>query len=539
LKIKLYLIYILALAVMAGTLSVRSDLSVKAYEPLPFNDIQDSFARNEIVDLYNRQIIGGVGERSFAPERAITRAEFTAMLLRLFDLQPTHSAVPAFNDVSVSAWYYGPVHALVNLGIVSGTSPNTFEPSKPIARQEAAVLMAKAAKLSMPSSGSVSIAYKDAAKVSAWAQSAVAAADRDGLMRGSAGWFRPLDPISREEAAAVFHRLLMKEGEVPNSGAKKANEIQLGWIYNQTREQLEKSLEGSPINTLSPRWFTLKATAPNLLAVKADAEFVNWAHGRGKQVWAMVANGFDRELTHQMLSAQASREKVIAELVNSVRQYHLDGLNIDFENLDTADRKLFTLFIDTLARELEKSGSDAVLSVCVPPDSNIEWSEPYDYKSLGKSADYVVVMGYDEHWSGSPKAGSVSSLPWLSTHLKKLTDYMPGSKLIAGLPLYTRDWSEQGDKTVSEDLLLPQQDALFASVKPVFWWNKWEGQYVAEYWKDGIRHRIWMEDGRSLAQKLRAGAEIGAAGFAYWHIGGGTEEVWETIRNAVQYYDFE
>jgi spore germination protein len=539
LKKKLYLLYILVFAVIAGALSAQCDLPVSAYEPMPFNDIQDSFARNEIVDLYNRHIIGGVGERSFAPERSITRAEFTAMLLRLLDLQPTHSGIPAFDDVSASAWYYGSVHALVNLGVVSGTSADTFDPLKPIARQEAAVLMAKAAKLGMSSSKSVSLAFKDASKISAWALSAVAAADRDGLMRGSAGWFRPLDPISREEAAAVFHRLMMKEGERLNGSAKPSSEIQLGWIYNQTRAQLEKSLEGSPINTLSPRWFTLKATAPDLLAVKADGEFVNWAHGRGKQVWAMVANGFDRELTHRMLSTQASREKVIGVLVASVRQYHLDGLNIDFENLDPADRKLFSLFIDTLAKELEKSGTDAVLSVCVPPDSGIEWSEPYDYKSLGKSADFIVVMGYDEHWSGSPKAGSVSSLPWLSSHLKKLTDAVPGSKLIAGLPLYTRDWSEQGGKTVSSDLLLPQQDAMFASIRPVYWWNKWDGQYVSEYWKDGVRHRIWMEDGRSLALKIRAGAEIGAAGFAYWHIGGGTEEVWKTIENAVQYYDFE
>ncbi|GAB7387010.1 hypothetical protein BSNK01_08460 [Bacillaceae bacterium] len=527
--------YILALLFVSCVLLRHTYAPAEAQDPLPFNDLAGSYAKREIIDLYHKQIASGVGNGMFAPEKSITRAEFTAMLLRVLHLEPVRNAVPAFSDTSPTSWYYGAVHAAVNLGIVSGTGPATFEPDKPIARQEAAVILVRALKQKVKDIPSIALPYTDSRSVSSWAVPSVDAAHRLGIMRGFSGAFRPLDPISRQEAAVVFARILNNAGWSKQFATKPVSQIQLGWIYNQTVEQFKRNSEASIVNTISPRWFFL--TGPDRIMDHADPSLVAWARQSNKKVWAMVGNRFDRQATHQFLTQKALRDFLIRQLADGVKKYQLDGLSIDFENLDPADRNAYSSFIADLAKELHKVG--AVLSVCVPPDLGTDWSEPYDYAALGKSADYIVLMGYDEHWSGAPKAGSVSSLPWLQTGVEKLVSVVPAHKVILGLPLYTRDWSKKQGKTVSEDLTLRQQNALIHSLNPALRWDEAAGQYVATYKKAGVQHQIWVEDSRSLSRKYRVGASREVAGFAYWYIGSESPDVWTSLKNEMKYIGYE
>ncbi|MGG4032867.1 S-layer homology domain-containing protein [Paenibacillus cisolokensis] len=528
--------YIFIFALIAVCLFANAGFAAPAAGKPPFDDIAGSYAEDAIAALYAKRIVGGVGDRRFAPERAVTRAEFAAMMLRALHLNPVGNAIPAFSDVRRDAWYYGDVHGAVNLGIVGGTGPRTFEPGRPVTRQEAAVIAARALRLHREASGRTGLSYADAERIASWAASSVAATAEAGLMQGYAGKFRPLRTISRAEAAVLLYRIVEMPGWKAQFAAEPDAGVQLGWLYEDADRQFRNMTINAVVNTISPRWFFITATGGT--TGQADPALIALAHERGKRVWPLVGNRFDREMTHLVLTDPKRSETLVRRLADIVQTYRLDGLNLDFENVDPADRDAFSSFVRETARALHVHGAE--LSVCVPPDLETDWSEPFDYAALAAAADYIVLMGYEEHWNGSPEPGSVSSLPWVERHVRKLVRQIPAGQVILGLPFYTRDWSRQNGRTVSEDLTLAEQNRRLAEEKPAVRWDETLGQYTAVYNRGGTKHSIWAEDSRSLSLKYMAGASFGIGGNAYWHIGGESPDVWASLGNAIRYggYDF-
>jgi len=504
-----------------------------AYAPaeaagLPFDDISSSFAKQEIVSLYEQGLVSGVGSRMFQPNRPVTRAEFATLLIRLFGLEPVDSAIPSYRDTPNGAWYYGSVEAASQLGLLQGMADGTFDPGAPLTREQAAVAVVRALRLGTPEG---TVAYIDARSISPWAAAAVAAADRAGLLRGDAGSFRPQDPITRAEAAVLFSRIEQNavwtaiKAATPNLG------LQVGWQYQQTTDQFIASVRKSNVNVLVPRVFFLDDAAD--FTDNTDPALVQWAAANGKQVWGMFGNRSDAAKTHALLSDPDSRKSVVSRLTALVQKYGMDGINLDFENVGEADRAGLTSFVTELASSLHPIGKK--LSVDVSPDLGSDWTAAFDYAELGKQADYIVLMGYDEHWSGSATPGSVSSLPWLEQGLDTLLDAVPASRTIVGLPFYTRKWSLSA-KGSSADLTLAEQDKLIASLgSAVRSWNGTLGQYVFTFSQGSSTYRIWAENSRSLTLKAEAAAQRGTAGLAYWFVGAETPDVWASLRNAAKY----
>ncbi|MCM3342626.1 S-layer homology domain-containing protein [Paenibacillus sp. MER TA 81-3] len=501
--------------------------------PLPFDDIGNSYGQKQIVDLYERHIVNGTGQRTFEPDKPVSRAEFTAMVNRVLNVKPVASDIPAFDDVPRSAWYYGAVQAALLLQVIDGTGARTFEPQQPITRQEAAAVLVRAFKQAR-SKSPVEPAFKDASRIAAWAVPYVGSMQQLGLMNGDAGIFRPNDPLTRQETAVVLARALERPGW---SAALKANppqSIQMGWQYELTTQQYIARVEKSTVNTLSPRWYYLDKT--QTVADHTDRELIDWAKKNGKKIWAMVGNGFNADLTHSVLTDSNKRDAVIGQLTTYVRQYGLDGLNLDFENVYPQDREAFTAFVSKLAAELHLL--QAVLSVDVSPDLGTDWTAAFDYAALGTNADYIVLMGYDEHWDGAPAAGSVSSLPWVQRGIDKLITMIPSEKLIVGLPLYTRDWSLKQSGTTAQDLTLAEQGNILRAHKPKMAWDANIGQYTADYMQQGVPHRIWTEDSRSLSVKSELVEQRNIAGFAYWSVGSETIDIWDALRNHMKFSSY-
>lgn len=136
---------------------------------------------------------------------------------------------------------------------------------------------------------------------------------------------------------------------------------------------------------------------------------------------------------------------MISQVAAYVKTYKLDGINVDFENVDPADREGLTAFVTSLTATLHALG--AVVSVDVSPDLGTDWTDAFDYAKLGAVSDYMVLMGYEEHWNGDPKAGSVASLPWVEKALDTMLSEVVRAKTILALPLYTRDWSSVNPAT--------------------------------------------------------------------------------------------
>ncbi|MGM1045121.1 Spore germination protein YaaH [Paenibacillus uliginis N3/975] len=505
-----------------------------------FNDISGSYAKEAILRLAKRGIVNGNGAGAFLPRGKVTRAEFTAMLGRLLGMNPVMNDLPAFRDVPNQAWYYGWVHSGTNLGIVNGKGERLFNPMDPVSRQEAAVMMVRAMKLDS-SRGDMDVAdrYKDSEDLASWARSEVGTATTKGWMQGSDGFFRPYDAITREETAMLLDRVLRSGNvsDVLDSGYNSlASGIQMGWMYNGSAEQYISYAKTAGLNTLVPRWYYIESTGA--VSDKTDQKLLNWAQLNGRKVWGMLGNRSNAEATHQMLSDANSRRSVVNTLAGYVVKYKLNGINVDFENVLPEDRYNLTAFIRELSAELRRWG--AVTSIDVSPDLGTDWTAAFDYAALGKSADYLVLMGYDEHWGGAPKAGSVSSLPWLSSAVDKFLTQVPASKAVIALPLYTREWRFY--PTVgSEDISLIEQGRRIRQQSASMVWNDVVGQYEAGYIRSGLQRKIWTEDARSLSVKHSMVEDRHTAGFAYWFPGSETPDVWQAIMNMKRYksYSFD
>ena len=285
---------------------------------------------------------------------------------------------------------------------------------------------------------------------------------------------------------------------------------------------LEPNLDKtSGVNVVSPTWFALEGSGGELSSL-ADGSYVEAAHARGLQVWALVDN-FSNEgvSTSEFLESRKARPKAIEALVKAAREYGFDGINVDFELVPNKSAADYVQFVRELSVSCRKEG--LVLSVDVPNPAS--YNLYYGRKMLAEAADYVINMGYDEHYAGS-EMGSVSSYPWFAEGIKDSLEEVPADRLIGGIPFYTRVWKEDGSGTTSTALGLGEAAKWVEENDVALTWDVETGQY---YGQKGNAY-IWLEDNESLKLKMQAIKDAKLAGTAGWRLGLQNEEVWEVVR---------
>ncbi|WP_199624737.1 glycosyl hydrolase family 18 protein [Paenibacillus alkalitolerans] len=292
------------------------------------------------------------------------------------------------------------------------------------------------------------------------------------------------------------------------------------------------------LNVVSPTWFHL-LDGEGALENRADASYVRWAHDRGYQVWALFSNRFDPKLTAQALSSYDRRMTIARQLVSWAEMYKLDGINIDFENVNLEDGPGLTQFVRELTPLLHEAGLTVSIDVTFV-SSSPNWSMFYDRKALAGIVDYMMLMAYDEHWATSPVAGSVASLPWVERGLKQLIDEygIPPSKLILGVPFYSRVWTEEtadGKTKVSSKAV--GMEAVRSIIEKNGLSPKFDadtGQNYVEYEENGAVKKIWLEDETSMESRANLVLKYGLAGLAAWSRGFEKESIWVTIDKVLQ-----
>ncbi|WP_145147253.1 S-layer homology domain-containing protein [Paenibacillus xylanexedens] len=189
------------------------------YHPATFSDVTIHWSRDDVQDLASRLIVQGTGENVFAPDRSITRAEFTAVLLRGLGLHsPNSTEAASFTDVKTGSWYEDEVQTAVSYGLISGYADDSFRPNNEISRAEALTIVSRAMKLvglaqaDTSETTSLLSTYSDSAKVQAWAAEPVASAIKQELVQGDDGKLMTDADISRAQSAAIVKRLLAKAG---------------------------------------------------------------------------------------------------------------------------------------------------------------------------------------------------------------------------------------------------------------------------------------------------------------------------------------
>ncbi|MFC4812097.1 glycosyl hydrolase family 18 protein [Paenibacillus sp. GCM10023250] len=317
------------------------------------------------------------------------------------------------------------------------------------------------------------------------------------------------------------------------------SKINLTWeaVYAKAPDPaVMNTLDG--VNVVAPTWFELLDGSGSIKG-KADMAYVSRAHQQNMQVWAVFSNGFEPDRTTKALASAATRLKMIQQLAAFAQMYKLQGINLDFENIYTADKANLVQFVRELTPYMHEMG--VVVSIDVTPKSNSEmWSLYFDREALGKVVDYMMIMAYDEHWASSPVAGSVASLPWTEQAVKKILteDQVPPGKVVLGMPLYTRQWTEKKDqsgKTVVTSKTLGmeavQNIIKQRGLKPTF--DEQAGQRYVEFEQDGAKQRIWIEDGLSMKARIALVKKYKLAGAATWQRQFQSDDIWGVIHQSL------
>ncbi|WP_240620272.1 glycosyl hydrolase family 18 protein [Peribacillus acanthi] len=321
-----------------------------------------------------------------------------------------------------------------------------------------------------------------------------------------------------------------KKGWIRKSELKVVtqNQVIMGWTSIATDPNYV--MQNNPVNVVSPRWYILK-NGGKMVTSHEDSHFIEKAHKQGKQVWPLIGNLFDHELTDTVLSDSKKRRILVSTLRDSLVQTKSDGINIDFENINPKNKQDFVQFIRELKNALDPY--DITVSVDVTRQNEDPfWSGSLDRKELGKIADYIVIMGYDEHWGTSPKAGSVSSLPWIQEGLQLLMQEVPSHKILLGVPFYTREWvTDLSTKKVkSHDRTMHQVNQMISSKGLKKVWDSKASQYYVEYSTETEKHQVWIEDKTSMGKRIDLVKGYKLGGTAAWYLGSETPDIWDVFK---------
>ena len=199
------------------------------------------------------------------------------------------------------------------------------------------------------------------------------------------------------------------------------------------------------------------------------------------------------------------------------------------------DRDLYSRLVIELAPRLREKG--IILSVDVTaPDGSANWSLCYDRRTLGKVADYLVFMAYDQYGVSSETPGTTAGYDWVESSLMKFLDEdrenVDPDKIILAVPFYTRLWREENGTTKSGVLSIKYLDEVVPEYAERVWDDELK-QYYSKYEEDGITYELWIEDERSLTEKLSLIEKYDLAGAAYWRRGMENEDIWSTISEIV------
>lgn len=315
----------------------------------------------------------------------------------------------------------------------------------------------------------------------------------------------------------------------PQRIPKSTNRIVMGWnAFGTTDTYIEQSSISPTLNVVSPKWFKLDAN--QLVISEADARYVEWAHDSGKQVWPLFGNTFDPDVTNAILSDPIKSKKTINRLRDILVQNDIDGINVDFENMDMKNKADYVNFIRLLKAALQPHGM--LVSVDVSrenPDPN--WSGCFDRRKLGKVADFIIMMGYDEDIGGGGHVGSVAPLPWVEKGIQLLLNDVPARKVMLAIPFYTRDWVTDlnSRKIHRTDLALADVERIITDKGLVKKWDPKTKQNYVEYIEGNEKHQIWVEDENSVKLRLDIINKYKLKGTAAWLIGQDTPEIWQVI----------
>ncbi|MBR4138354.1 MAG: glycosyl hydrolase family 18, partial [Lachnospiraceae bacterium] len=315
------------------------------------------------------------------------------------------------------------------------------------------------------------------------------------------------------------------------SSLTKDYTINLAWHQVTNTEAnnqvFEKLADAKGLTTISPTWFFIRDDAGNIQSL-ASQSYVDYCHQNGVEVWGLVENiTYKNQFSiTSVLNKTSSRQNLVTQLIAQAIRFGLDGINVDIEELPAEAGAGFIEFIRELSIMCRRNHIILSVDNYVP----MAYNQNYNRKEQGIVADYVIIMGYDEHYAGSEEAGSVASIGYVRNGIEKTLEEVPAEKVINAVPFYTRLWETDASGKVSSSALgmgVAQKTVANNGATPE--WSEEAGQYYADYENGDSFYQIWLEEERSIEEKAKLIKEYNLAGIASWRLGYEKDEIWDII----------
>ncbi len=267
-------------------------------------------------------------------------------------------------------------------------------------------------------------------------------------------------------------------------------------------------------------WYTINSAGQ--VSGGTNTALIRWAGQHHLVTFALVRNNAGAPVFTPLLASPAARAAAIRNLLALVTANGYTGVNLDWEGIAPQDRRQFTAFVQALARVFHAHGKDVTLSIPAETASDpaSSWTGAYDYRALGRAADLLVIMAYDQHNQNSA-AGPVASPSWVQAVLKYAVATMPPRKVVLGVPGYGYVWSTAGSQALTwgqAEALAHQYGQQMAAARGHF-----------RYKAGGVTHTVYFENQATFLTKVAMATGLQLAGIALWRLGIEDPHIWSLL----------
>lgn len=281
-----------------------------------------------------------------------------------------------------------------------------------------------------------------------------------------------------------------------------------------------------------------------------NQEIIDLAQAKSLKVMAMITNaGFDQAQAHRFLTTKNAQKKALEAILAACKQYHLYGVQFDFEMISVKDKQALTAFFREAARRLHGQGY-AVSVAVVPalsdkpgPSAFLQkyyenWSGAYDLKALGTISDFITLMTYNQHAEGTTP-GPAASLQWVEQAVIHALKYIPVNKLSLGIPAYSLYWYTGKNpashtlrvSTRREEISYDIANKIMAKFGAHASWDEKDKLNYSIYERNWLNEYIYLEDADSMQVKMELAHKYKLRGISVFRIGTEDPRIWAALNS--------
>ncbi len=318
--------------------------------------------------------------------------------------------------------------------------------------------------------------------------------------------------------------------------------IRAGFYVNWSPSSYTSLVQNiSRLNMVLPEWFFLDPNADTLYAT-VDQKALDIMAKSGVKVLPLLTNNyksvFRGDVVHRILNNPEKRNRLIQDIIKYLEFYKLDGINIDFEDLQEKKNEILVQFQKTLYEQMHAKG--LLVTQDVQP-----FNQDYNFKELSAFNDYVIIMAYDQ-FSDATGPGPICHQKWIEGAVDDAIKKIPTEKLILAVAGFGYDWKlNENDKVISV-APISYQDALTLARSydgKIKFDNDSYNLHFTYDGDDGAPHQVQFTDAATTFNSMRFAEESGLGGVALWRLGNEDTRMWDFFdhdmsKDSLRLFDF-